>query len=81
MPAHWEYHFIEGPLECEPAPGIAAFYPNQIYKGWYTIPTLEAIETGHETLEETNEDEGPFDAAWGFSQVRLLGIKYILSLA
>ena len=71
LPSHWEYYFVQGTLDCGPAPGISEIYPGQTYKGWFFIPTLTEIQSVHEYLEEVIEDEGPFDAAWGFSAVRL----------
>ncbi|KAL8810421.1 MAG: hypothetical protein Q9200_002589 [Gallowayella weberi] len=67
LPAHWDYHFVQAPLECGPAPGIEHFYPNQTYRCWYQIPSLTEIASGHDFLYDVVEDEGPFEVAWGFS--------------
>ena len=69
LPSHWEYHFLQGPLECGPAPGIDKIYPGQTYNCWFFVPSLIEFQSVHEYLEEVIEDEGPFDAAWGFSAV------------
>ena len=71
LPSHWEYHFLQGPLECGPAPGIDKIYPGQTYNCWFFVPSLIEFQSVHEYLEEVIEDEGPFDAAWGFSAVCL----------
>lgn len=71
LPSHWEYHFLQGPLECGPAPGIGEIYPNQTYNCWFHIPSLIEFQSVHDFLEEMIEEEGPFDVAWGFSAVRL----------
>ncbi|KAL8808018.1 MAG: hypothetical protein Q9182_000296 [Xanthomendoza sp. 2 TL-2023] len=63
LPAHWDYHFVQAPLDCGPAPGIEHFYPDQTYKCWYHIPSLTEIASGHEYLYNIVEDEGPFDGA------------------
>lgn len=77
LPSHWEYHFIEGTVECGPAPGVATVYPNQNYKGWHTVPSQKFIEASYGYLEEAIEDEGPFYAAWGFSQVSTSSELYV----
>ncbi|KAL8727065.1 MAG: hypothetical protein Q9166_006308 [cf. Caloplaca sp. 2 TL-2023] len=67
LPSHWEYHFVEAPLECGPGPGIGEYFPEQQYRCWYRIPSLVQIQSAHEFLEDIIEEEGPFDVAWGFS--------------
>ncbi|KAL9103459.1 MAG: hypothetical protein Q9163_001487, partial [Psora crenata] len=67
LPSHWEYYFLQGPLECGPAPGIGDIYPGQKYNCWFHVPSLIEIQSVHSFLEDVIEDEGPFDAAWGFS--------------
>ena len=71
LPPHWEYYFLQGPLECGPAPGIGEIYANQKYYCYYDIPSLTEIRSVHVYLEDVIEDEGPFDMAWGFSGVSL----------
>ena len=71
LPSHWEYHFLQGPLECGPAPGIGEIFPGQTYNCWFYLPSLIEFHSVHDFLEEVIEDEGPFDVAWGFSAVRL----------
>ena len=69
LPSHWEYHFLQGPLECGPAPGIGEIYPGQKYNCWFHVPSLIEFQSVHNFLEEIIADEGPFDMAWGFSAV------------
>jgi len=71
LPSHWEYHFLQGPLECGPAPGIGEIYPSQTYNCWFHVPSLTEFQSVHDLLEEVIEEEGPFDVSWGFSAVRL----------
>ena len=71
LPSHWEYHFLQGPLVCGPAPGMGEVYPGQTYNCWFHVPSLIEFQSVHEFLEEVIEEEGPFDVAWGFSAVRL----------
>jgi len=71
LPSHWEYYFLQAPLECGPAPGIGEIYPGQPYKCWFFVPSLKEFQNVHYLLEEAIEEEGPFDAAWGFSAVRV----------
>ncbi|KAL8699911.1 MAG: hypothetical protein Q9201_005738 [Fulgogasparrea decipioides] len=67
LPSHWEYYFLQGPLECGPAPGIDKIYPGQSYNCWFHLPSLIEIQSVYDFLEEVIEEEGPFDVAWGFS--------------
>ncbi|KAL2050626.1 hypothetical protein ABVK25_009134 [Lepraria finkii] len=65
----FEWVFVDGPTECEAAPGIAAFYPPP-YRCWYTTPTTAKVDSAQRLISSIIEREGPFDAVMGFSQVR-----------
>ena len=69
LPSHWEYHFLQGPLECGPAPGIGEIYPGQKYNCWFHVSSLIEFQSVHNFLEDLKEEEVPFDMAWGFSAV------------
>lgn len=68
LPLDYDWVFIDGPAECDAAPGIAAFFPPP-YRCWYTTPTTARIESAQQKLFSFIKREGPFDAVMGFSQV------------
>lgn len=81
LPSHWEYHFLQGPLVCGPAPGMGEVYPGQTYNCWFHVPSLIEFQSVHEFLEEVIEEEGPFDVAWGFSAGAMIIGSLILRYA
>ena len=64
----FEWVFVDGPSECEAAPGIAAFYPPP-YRCWYTTPTTAKMDSAQQLISSIIEREGPFDAVMDFSQM------------
>jgi len=72
-----EFIFPDGEVECEPAPGIEAFYPGPYYC-FYDLPIPEKVQAAFDLIDEILEDEGPFDGVIGFSQGAALASSYIL---
>lgn len=68
LPLDYEWIFIDGPAECDAAPGVAAFYEPP-YLCWYTSPTTAKMDSAHKLISSVIERDGPFDAVMGFSQV------------
>ena len=68
LPLDYEWVFIDGPDECDAAPGIAVFFPPP-YRCWYTTPTTAKIDAAQHELFSFIQRDGPFNAVIGFSQV------------
>lgn len=68
LPMNYEWVFIDGPSECDAAPGVAAFYEPP-YLCWYTTPTTAKMDSAQKLISSVMERDGPFDAVMGFSQV------------
>ncbi|KAL8646418.1 MAG: hypothetical protein Q9226_006865 [Calogaya cf. arnoldii] len=73
LPADYEWVFIDGPTECDAAPGVAAFF-SPPYLCWYTTPTTAKMDFAHHLISSVIERNGPFDAVMGFSQSLDFGI-------
>ena len=68
LPLDYEWTFVDGPAECDAAPGVAAFYPPP-YRCWYTTPTTAKVDLAQQVISSIVQRDGPFDAVMGFSQV------------
>ena len=68
LPSWYEFVFIDGGYTCDPAPGVADFYSGP-YLCWYSSPTTANVTEAHRRVSSVIEDNGPFDAVMGFSQV------------
>lgn len=68
MPKDWEWHFIDGDEDAYPAPGVASIFPGP-YLSHYTEPSLRNVQDVFDTIDDIVDEEGPFDAIMGFSQV------------
>jgi hypothetical protein len=68
LPLDYEWIFVDGPAECDAAPGVAAFYPPP-YRCWYTTPTTAKMDLAQQCVSSIIQEVGPFDAVMGFSQV------------
>ncbi|KAI4242033.1 MAG: hypothetical protein L6R40_004260 [Gallowayella cf. fulva] len=77
LPLDYEWIFIDGPAECDAAPGVAAFYEPP-YLCWYTSPTTAKMDSAHKLISSVIERDGPFDAVMGFSQGAALAASAIL---
>ncbi|KAL8804454.1 MAG: hypothetical protein Q9182_002559 [Xanthomendoza sp. 2 TL-2023] len=77
LPLDYEWVFIDGPAECDAAPGVAAFFEPP-YLCWYTTPTTAKMDAAHKLVSTAIEQHGPFDAVMGFSQGAALAASAIL---
>ncbi|KAL6716014.1 hypothetical protein ACLMJK_006976 [Lecanora helva] len=73
----FEWVFVDGPIECQAAPAIAAFY-SPPYRCWYTTPTTAKVDAAQRLIATIIERKGPFDAVMGFSQGAALAASAIL---
>lgn len=78
LPPHWTFEFHDAPIECGPGLDIGGVYPGPYYC-FFESYTPERMSDAVEYVREIVEDEGPFDAVMGFSQVRTVQyIHYVL---
>ena len=68
LPSNYQFTFVDGPTECDAAPGIGNVYVGP-YLCWYQSPTTSAVARAHKLVSKIVEEKGPFDAVMGFSQV------------
>ncbi|KAF3386428.1 Esterase mlcF [Penicillium rolfsii] len=71
----FELIFVDGPFECERGPGVSEYQAGPYFshtQGYSPADIAQAV--GY--LEETLEDEGPFDGIFGFSQGSALTLTY-----
>jgi len=68
LPKHFEYEFFDADNEYPAAEGCADIFPGPYYC-FYPVPTANNVELAHQYVQEIIEEEGPFDAVMGFSQV------------
>lgn len=68
LPSWYEFVFIDGGIKCNPAPGVEDFY-SEPYLCWYNTPTTAKVTEAHRRVSAIIENDGPFDAVMGFSQV------------
>lgn len=68
LPKHFEYEFFDADNEYPAAEGCADIFPGPYYC-FYPVPTTNNVELAHQYVQEIIEEEGPFDAVMGFSQV------------
>ena len=71
--------------DCEAADGVSQVYPGP-YLSFYNTPYTNQIKNSHAFVDEIIQEDGPFDAIMGFSQVSKnpgphTEISNILSLA
>ncbi|KAH6869416.1 DUF341 domain-containing protein [Thelonectria olida] len=72
----FELVFVDGPFESERGPGVSEYQPGPYYshtQGYCPDDTAQAVGV----LEETLEDQGPFDGIFGFSQGSSLTLSYL----
>ncbi|KAJ4293020.1 hypothetical protein N0V88_005684 [Collariella sp. IMI 366227] len=65
-PEH-EFLYVDGFIECEPAPGMDGVFPPPYY-GYFSTPTRDQLLAACEFVEQVVEEEGPFDGVVGYSQ-------------
>jgi hypothetical protein len=67
LPDHYQWHFVDGELDCKPAPGVDGIFPPP-FLCYHLEPSCENIQEAVELIDDVIETEGPFDAVIGFSQ-------------
>jgi Serine hydrolase (FSH1) len=68
LPKHLEYEFFDADNEYPAAEGVGGIFPGPYYC-FYPVPTTKNVEEAHQYVQNIIEEEGPFDAVMGFSQV------------
>ncbi|GME51597.1 serine hydrolase FSH [Neofusicoccum parvum] len=77
LPSDYEFDFLPAAEACEPAAGVAAFFPGP-YRCWYSTPTTAAIDAAHTFILKHVQRAGPFDGVIGFSQGAALAASILL---
>ncbi|KAH7032189.1 serine hydrolase FSH [Macrophomina phaseolina] len=77
LPLDYEFVFLQGLAECEPAPGVAAFFPGP-YRCWYDTPTSTKVKKAHVAVLDYIKAFGPFDGVMGFSQGAAVAASILL---
>lgn len=77
MDPAYEFVFVDGLVECEPADNVEGVFPAPFYC-YYDKPTLGQVEAAYGLIYEIIKDEGPFDGIFGFSQGAALAASLIL---
>lgn len=70
LPSHWTFEFVDAPIECGPGLDVGQVYPGP-YHCFFETYTPDRMADAVDYVREIVEEEGPFDAVFGFSQVRL----------
>lgn len=68
LPKNFEYEFFDAENEYPAAEGCGEIFPGPYYC-FYPVPTINNVENAHEYVQDIIDEEGPFDAVMGFSQV------------
>lgn len=68
LPLDYEWVFIDGPAECDVAPGVAAFC-SAPYLCWYTTSKATKMDLAPQLISSVILNDDPFDAVMAFSQV------------
>ena len=68
LPNDMEYEFFDAEHEYPPAEGCGEIFPGPYYC-FYPVPTTKNVALAHQYVQEIIDEEGPFDAVMGFSQV------------
>ncbi|KAK7534498.1 serine hydrolase FSH [Phyllosticta citricarpa] len=77
LPSDYEFTFLEGRFECEPAPGVSGIFTGP-YSCWYDTPTTSKVAKAHEYVLEVIREKGPFHGVMGFSQGGALAASILL---
>ena len=70
LPSTWTYDFLDAPLSSPPAPELRLVYPPP-YFCFFTAVSDASINAAVDLVREVIEEDGPYDAVIGFSQVGL----------
>lgn len=79
----FELYFLQGEVESEPGPGVEGYFdgPYYSYYKWHQRDDDEeherSVEDAFSLIEETVEEDGPFDAILGFSHGGATAYKYL----
>jgi len=74
---HFDFHFVDGPLDSSSAPGIDIFYGPPYYAFWEGENVTE-IQAAREWLADLIAKSGPYDGVMMFSQGCMLGASMLL---
>jgi hypothetical protein len=77
LPQDFEYEFFNAEYEYPAAEGVGEIFPGPYY-AFYPIPTINSVEYAHQYVQDIIDEEGPFDAVMGFSQVCQFCLKELL---
>lgn len=77
LPQNFEYEFFNAEYEYPAAEGVGEIFPGPYYC-FYPVPTINNVEYAHQYVQDIIDEEGPFDAVMGFSQVCQLFFKLLL---
>ena len=68
LPKHFSYDFVDAECDCTAADGVEGIFPGP-YMCYYPVPTTTNVKSAHEYVWDIINEDGPFDAVMGFSQV------------
>ncbi|KAH8703110.1 EF-hand calcium-binding domain protein [Talaromyces proteolyticus] len=73
------FDFIDAEFDCPPAPGIGDLFAPP-YLCWYSQFDPTHIQTAHDYIRSTIEEDGPYDGVIGFSEGAALAASFLISL-
>ncbi|KAK0757889.1 hypothetical protein N5P37_009181 [Trichoderma harzianum] len=76
LPSEWEFEFLDGEVEAQPAPGVSEYFPGP-YLCYYDDPTPQAVQDAVDMIMDVVQEDGPFDAILGFSNGAALAATVI----
>ncbi|GIJ97914.1 hypothetical protein Aspvir_000020 [Aspergillus viridinutans] len=80
LPRNWEFEFLDGEMETEPAPGVDAIFPGP-YFCYHGEPVPNDVQNAYDLVLEVVREEGPFDGVLGFSQGAAMASTLLLNHA
>ncbi|KAE8356047.1 serine hydrolase FSH [Aspergillus coremiiformis] len=73
----WDFHFLSGEVDCQPAPDIAGRLPGP-YRCWTESWAADTVDAAHAVVDDAIDEYGPFDGVLGFSQGAAIVTSYLL---
>ncbi|CAG8026292.1 unnamed protein product [Penicillium salamii] len=67
LPTDWEFDFLDGEMEAEPATGVDQIFPGP-YLCYHGEPVPGDVWNAYNLILDVVRDEGPFDGVIAFSQ-------------
>ncbi|KKP03792.1 hypothetical protein THAR02_04122 [Trichoderma harzianum] len=67
LPSDWEFEFLDGEMNAEPAPGVESIFPGP-FLCFHGEPVPDDVQRAVDLVKEVVLEEGPFDGVIGFSQ-------------